>query len=170
MLIAEIIGSAVSLLIVVLIFVIGGIDYSTSQFNSVNQALIPNLVAFFILLIGGIFLPWLVVYLRLRKDEKKPTNFKDWRKLFLRTSIGSIAFLSVSAFSFVLYYISRYGPWPSWNLPNIADFYGYMVIANLSAIIYLAAFIMMLILWFITKKEEKIAKMDEKSEQNTSTN
>ena len=44
-----------------------------------------------------------------------------------------------------------------------------MVIANLSAIIYLAAFIMMLILWFITRKDEKKVEMNEKNEQNTST-
>ncbi len=153
LIIPEILGSVIALLVVVVMFLIGGFNYGTSQFNSVNQALIPNLTAFFILLILGIFLPWLFVYLRFRKEENKPTTYKEWQKHFLRSSVGSIAFLSVSAFAYVLYYISRYGPWPGWQLPNIADFYGFMVIANLSSFIYIAAFVLMLIIWLQSKKQ-----------------
>ncbi|MHA1155442.1 MAG: alkaline phosphatase family protein [Candidatus Heimdallarchaeota archaeon] len=153
LIIPEILGSVIALLVVVIMFVIGGFNYGTSQFNSVNQALIPNLTAFFILLVLGIFLPWLFVYLRFRKEENKPTTYKEWQKHFLRASVGSIAFLSVTAFAYVLYYISKYGPWPGWQLPDIADFYGFMVIANLSSFIYIAAFVLMLIIWLQSKKQ-----------------
>lgn len=152
--IPEILGSVIALLVVVIMFVIGGFGYDSSQFNSVTQPLIPNLTAFFILLVLGIFLPWLFVYLRFRKEEDKPTTYKEWQKYFLRASVGSIAFLSVPAFAYVLYYISRYGPWPGWLLPNIAEYYGFMIIGVLSSIIYLAAFVLMLIIWLQSRKQQ----------------
>ncbi len=62
LIIPEILGSVIALFVVVVMFVIGGFGYGTSQFNSISQPLIPNLTAFFILLVLGIFLPWLFVY------------------------------------------------------------------------------------------------------------
>lgn len=154
LIIPEILGSVIALLVVVVMFVIGGFGYGSSQFNSITQPLIPNLTAFFILLVLGIFLPWLFVFLRFRKEENTPTTYKEWQKYFLRSSVGSIAFLSVSAFAYVLYYISRYGPWPGWQLPNIAEYYGFMIIGVLSSIIYLAAFVLMLIIWLQSRKQQ----------------
>lgn len=156
LLLPEFFGAIVTTVIIVGMFLIFGFDYTATQFNSAPQALIPNLTAFSLLLIFSIFSPWLFTYMFLRKKREEYLIFRDWRRKFVRSSIGTIAILSLPIFGFFLFYISKNGPWPSWILPDIAEFYAYMVIVNLSAFLYLIAIILLGILWFKQRKEKPL--------------
>ena len=135
-------------------FLIFDFDYSALQFNSAKEALIPNMTALGLVIILGIFLPWLTTYLFMRKKEEQIEGFKDWLPYFLKSSIGTIALISLPIFGFVMYYISRWGAYPNWNIPYIADYYGFMVITNLSSFIYVVVVIFFLILWFGKRKDQ----------------
>ncbi|NHJ04748.1 MAG: hypothetical protein EAX90_07990 [Candidatus Heimdallarchaeota archaeon] len=154
----EIISAFITLGFVVGMFLIFGFGYSATHFNSAPQALIPNLTAFGIIIVLGIFQPWLFTYLFGRKKYSEFTTFKDWNSRFLRTSIGTIAFLSLPVVGFMMFYISKWGPWPTWYLPKIGHLYAFMVIPVLSSIFYIVAIIFIIVL----RKKEKSSITKEK--------
>jgi hypothetical protein len=158
LLLPEILGASLTIILIVGMFLIFGFDYSATQFNSAPQALTPNLTAFGLLIIFGIFSPWLFTFLLLRKKKENYKKFKDWKAVFMRATIGSITIISIPIFTFFLYYISKNGPWPSWILPRIAEYYAYMVIVNLSCFVYLIAIVLMIILWKQQKHIEQSKK------------
>ncbi|MFW9923621.1 MAG: alkaline phosphatase family protein [Candidatus Thorarchaeota archaeon] len=152
LIISEILGAGLTSLIIVGMFLIFDFNYSTATFNSPSQALTPNMTALALLLILGIFSPWLFTYLLLRKKKQEFKSFKEWKKPFLRASIGSIAIISLPIFGYFIYYISRFGPWPNWFLPIIDDAYAFMVISVLSCLVYIVAIIFIIILKMRSKK------------------
>ena len=147
-----------TLIIIVGMYLIFDFGYSATHFNSKAQALIPNMTALGIVVLLGIFFPWLLVYLFNRKKQTEFTKFKDWSKDFLHSSIGTIAALSLPVVGFFFYYIEKWGLWPNWRLPAIGYYYAFIVICNLSVLFYLVSILFIIINW---RKEKKLTIITE---------
>ncbi|NHJ48892.1 MAG: sulfatase-like hydrolase/transferase [Asgard group archaeon] len=146
LIIPQVIGALSAISTVIIIFAVSNFNYNPNRFNSLTQALMPNLLALIFGILVVIFIPWLTLYLFQRKHTNYST-FSSWRNTFLRSSIGSIFYISIPIFAFVLYYIIKNGPWPVWFVPNQAEYFAYMIIGILSCIIYTFNIILILIIW-----------------------
>lgn len=152
-LIPQLLGMLSAISICIIITTSFGFKFAATSFNSTHQVVPPILTAFFISATLAIFIPWLAIYLLKRKSNEF-TTFKEWKKMFLKSSIGSVFFISLPIFGYVLYYVSQFGPWPSWILPPLADTYAFWIIGIIPCIIYSIPLILMLILWRSGKKEK----------------
>ncbi|MCK5045948.1 MAG: alkaline phosphatase [Candidatus Heimdallarchaeota archaeon] len=152
-LIPQLLGMLSTISICIIISVIFGFKFAATSFNSTNQTVPPILTSFFVSAALLIFLPWLAIYLLKRKSSEF-TTFKEWKKLFIKSSIGSMFFISLPIFGYILYYVAQFGPWPSWILPPLADTYAFWIIGLMPCILYIIPLILMLILWRSGKKEK----------------
>jgi hypothetical protein len=84
------------------------------------------------------------------------SSFKDWRSSFLKSSIGSIFFISLPIISYMLFVVANFGPWPNWILYPIGDMYAYMILGILPCLLYIVGLILMLVLWRFEIKKNKI--------------
>ncbi|MCK5299477.1 MAG: hypothetical protein KAJ76_11250, partial [Candidatus Heimdallarchaeota archaeon] len=152
-LIPQLLGMLSTISICIIISVIFGFKFAATSFNSTNQTVPPILTSFFVSAALLVFLPWLAIYLLKRKSSEF-TTFKEWKKLFIKSSIGSMFFISLPIFGYILYYVAQFGPWPSWILPPLADTYAFWIIGLMPCILYIIPLILMLILWRSGKKEK----------------
>ncbi len=152
-LIPQILGMLSAISICIIISAIFGFKFAATSFNSTQQTVPPILTSFFVAAVLLVFLPWLAIYL-LKKKSSEFTTFKEWKKSFLKSTIGSMFFFSLPIFGYVLYYIAQFGPWPSWIIPPLADTYAFWIIGIMPCILYIIPLILMLILWRSGKKEE----------------
>ncbi len=152
----QLLGAFIAISLANIIMISFGADFSATSFNSVSQIVPPILISFFVSAFVAIFLPWLFVFLLNRKEGEKNT-FKDWKKQFIRSSVGSLFFVSLPVIGYILYAIIGFGPWPSWIIPPIGDIYAIMIISILPGLLYIVAIILMLVLW---KNERKAKSAD----------
>jgi len=152
-LIPQLLGMLSAISICIIIAASFGFKFAATSFNSTNQTVPPILTAFFVSATLAIFIPWIAIYLLKRKSNEF-TTFKEWRKLFIKSSVGSIFFITLPIFGYVLYYIAQFGPWPSWILPPLSDTYAFWIIGIMPCILYILPLVLMLILWRIGKKEK----------------
>ncbi|MBD3190000.1 MAG: sulfatase-like hydrolase/transferase [Candidatus Heimdallarchaeota archaeon] len=163
LLLPQILGTASFFIVTISIFSIAAFTYDPKNFNSVAEPLVPNLSALFI---GGgtaIFLPWLIINLLQKKNGQK--TFKTYKADFLRASIGSLFFYSLFVICYAFYYIYRYGFWPRWSIPKMADYYAFMIISVLSCILFITAIVLILVLQRIIRKNDKIKQQPEITEK-----
>jgi hypothetical protein len=153
----QLLGFFLALLVVLNITILYSFSFNSTSFNSTHQVVPPVLLSFFIGSVILIFSPWLILYL-FDKNKSEKKKFKDWKVAFLRSSIGSIFFLSLPVFSYFLIVVSRFGPWPSWNLFPLVDTYAYMIIGIMSCIIYLIGLVLMLVLRRYEEKQKRLAQ------------
>ncbi|MHA1122544.1 MAG: alkaline phosphatase family protein [Candidatus Heimdallarchaeota archaeon] len=151
-LIPQLLGMLSAISICIIITAIFGFKFAATSFNSRNQVIPPILTSFFVAAALLVFLPWLAIYLLKRKSNEF-TTFKEWKKSFLKSTIGSMFFFSLPIFGYVLYYIAQFGPWPSWILPPLADTYAFWIIGIMPCILYIIPLVLMLILRRSEKKE-----------------
>ncbi|NHJ83848.1 MAG: sulfatase-like hydrolase/transferase [Asgard group archaeon] len=135
----QIAGAISAFLIGVIIFASTGSNFSGTTFNSVPDAVIPNILSFALGSLLAIFVPWLVAFLMLRKKHSGYNSFKDWKRTFLSSTIGAIFTLSLAVGGYIFYYISQYGPYPNWEIPKLADVYAQMIIGVLTCLLYFVA-------------------------------
>ncbi len=154
--ISQIVGMVSTISIAIIICAIFGFNFSATSFNSVEQTVPPVLTTFFVSAIIMIFLPWFVFYLLQRKKMKENSSFKDWKNSFLKSSIGSIFFISLPIISYILFVTANFGPWPSWILFPLGDIYAVMIIGIMPCILYIVCLILMLVLWRFEIKRNKI--------------
>jgi len=152
-LIPQLLGMLTAISFAILIAASFGFKFAATSFNSTQQTVPPILTAFFITSVLAIFIPWLATYLLNRKSVEF-TSFKEWRSTFLKSSIGSLFFISLPIFGYVLYYIAQYGPWPSWFFPPLSDTYAFWIIGIMPCITYIVPLIMMLVLWRSKRKSK----------------
>ncbi|NHJ31713.1 MAG: sulfatase-like hydrolase/transferase [Asgard group archaeon] len=126
--------------------------FAATSFNSTQQTVPPILTAFFVTSTLAIFIPWLSIYLLKRKSVEF-TSFKEWKNKFLKSTIGSIFFISLPIFGYIIYYIAQFGPWPSWIIPPLADTYAFWIIGIMPCIIYIIPLVLMLLLWRSERKK-----------------
>jgi hypothetical protein len=158
----EIIGAASAVILGVIIFAATGTSYDATSFNNVAQPLVPNLLSYFLGGVLAIFLPWAVIYLQKRKNEKKP-SFKSLKNDFLKATIGSVFILSLPVISYFFIYIAKNGPWPNAYMPILAEYYAYIIISSLMAILYIVPIGFLIALWRSNKKlQEKRLKDEDK--------
>jgi len=153
LLLPNIVGGLGSVAIAVIVMVSFRSGFGATHFNSVAQTVPPIITSFVLSGIAVFFLPWLVVYLTQRKGYPERKSFKDWRKSFIQSSIGSVFVATLPIIGYMLYYIVRYGPWPQWKIPLLADAYAYMIVGILGSILYIPALILIGLLWNQNRKE-----------------
>ncbi len=152
-LLPQILGMLTAISFCILIAASFGFKFAATSFNSTNQTVPPILTAFFVSGTLAIFIPWLAIYLLKRKSVKFRT-FKEWNGMFLKSTIGSMFFITLPIFGYVVYYIAQFGPWPSWIIPPLADTYAFWIIGIMPCILYIIPLILMLVLWKYEKKEK----------------
>ncbi|MGC9781448.1 MAG: hypothetical protein HZR80_19555 [Candidatus Heimdallarchaeota archaeon] len=152
LIVPELTGAIGAIVTAIIIFAIADFNYNPNRFNYLTQVLVPNLLALILGSLIAIFLPWLVVFLILRKGNSY-SSFKDWRKTFLQTSIGSVFYVSLPFLGFISYYIINNGPWPVWFMPNHTLYFAYMKIGILSCILYISILPVIFSLWLYERKE-----------------
>ncbi|NHK31592.1 MAG: alkaline phosphatase [Asgard group archaeon] len=156
MIIPQIIGMVSTISICIIICAIFRFSFSATSFNSVGDTVPPILISYFVSAAIVIFLPWFIVYLIQRKKMPENSSFKDWKSLFLKSTIGSIFFISLPIIGYMLYVMANFGPWPNWILYPLGDIYAYMIIGILPCLLYLVGLILMLVLWRFELKKNKI--------------
>ncbi|MHA1243902.1 MAG: alkaline phosphatase family protein [Candidatus Heimdallarchaeota archaeon] len=152
-LLAILIGGLGSIAIAVITMVSFRSGFGATHFNSVGDTLPPILTAFILSSVAVFFLPWLIVYLTQRKNYPERASFKDWRKSFIQSSIGSVFVVSLPIVGYMMYYIITYGPWAEWKIPLLADVYAYMIIGIMGSLLYIPALILIGLLWNQKRKE-----------------
>ncbi|NHJ48118.1 MAG: sulfatase-like hydrolase/transferase [Asgard group archaeon] len=153
--IPQLVGIVAATSIVIIICAIFRFNFSATSFNSAGDVLPPFLTSLFVGSIILIFLPWLVAFLMYRK-KLDYNSFKDWKSMFLKSTLGSIFFFSLPIIGYMLYVNASFGPWPSWNLFPLADSYAYMILGIMSCLIYIIGLILMLVLWRFEKKKTEV--------------
>ncbi|HUT81423.1 MAG TPA: alkaline phosphatase [Candidatus Bathyarchaeia archaeon] len=115
--------------------------YAPIYVHSVMDLIMPNLYTIIFGSIVVIFLPWLVLFLIDSKRRKERVKFKQWRQDFLKSSIGSMFFVTILGVIFAIFYIISYGPVTNWMIPIMSHYYGFMMIGLISSAIALFALI-----------------------------
>lgn len=151
-LLPQILGMLTAISFCILIAASFGFKFAATSFNSTNQTVPPILTAFFVSGTLAIFIPWLAIYLLKRKSVKFRT-FKEWKDMLLKSTIGSMFFITLPIFGYVVYYIAQFGPWPSWIIPPLADTYAFWIIGIMPCIMYIVPLVLMLILWRSERKK-----------------
>jgi hypothetical protein len=148
----QIIGMLTAISFAILITASFGFKFAATSFNSTNQTVPPILTTFFVSSFLAIFIPWLAIYFIKRKSVKF-TTFKEWKSMFLKSTIGSMFFITLPIFGYIIYYISQFGPWPGWIIPPLADTYAFWILGIMPCIIYIVPLVLILVLWRSEKKK-----------------
>ncbi|MHA1432440.1 MAG: alkaline phosphatase family protein [Candidatus Heimdallarchaeota archaeon] len=160
-LLSILIGGLGSIAIAIIVMVSFRSGFGATHFNSVGQTVPPIITAFVLSGLAVFFLPWLIVYFTQRKNHPEWETFKDWRKSFIQSSIGSVFVASSPIVGYIIYYIIRYGPWPEWKIPLLADVYAYMIIGIMGSLLYIPALILIGLLWNQNRKELMLKETEE---------
>ncbi|MHA1744218.1 MAG: alkaline phosphatase family protein [Candidatus Heimdallarchaeota archaeon] len=141
----QIVSAVVTVLTAVLVFVIFGANFGATSYNSIKQAVSPILTAFLLSVIVAIFYPWLISWVIERRLKGQKIPFNELKETFVKGTIGSVFFVSLPIFGYLLYICTRYGAWPGATLPPLADSYAYMNISVFGAVLYLIPIIILIV-------------------------